>query len=137
MMTYPTISHFIKNLTGSSEFIHLPIQTFGFFIVVAFIIGHYVIKKGFLRLESRNEFQPIKTAKQETKKRPNLDYIFNGIFAFFFGYKILYIINHWVEFSMDPQKILFSKDGHFLLGLIFLIINLCFIYFDEKNTKNI
>ena len=56
-MTYPTISHLIEAITGI--FIPLPIQTFGFFIVTAFIAGHYFIKKEFLRFEKLQIFKPI------------------------------------------------------------------------------
>ena len=58
-MTYPTISHLIESLTG--VFIPLPIQTFGFFIVTAFILGHYFIKIECLRLEGLNVFKAVKT----------------------------------------------------------------------------
>ena len=56
-MTYPTISHFIESITGL--FIPLPIQTFGFFIVLAFFVAQYFIKKEFLRLENNRILNKI------------------------------------------------------------------------------
>ena len=45
------ISHFIEQIIG--VFIPLPIQTFGFFIVAAFVSAQYFIKQEFIRLERK------------------------------------------------------------------------------------
>ena len=37
---------------------------------------------------------------------------------------------------MHPQKILFSKDGNLVLGLIFLSFNIYFIYIESKKIKD-
>ena len=64
-MTYPTISHLIENLTGLV--IALPIQTFGLFIVLAFVVGNYFIKKGFIKMENLKILHPVKISNQKTK----------------------------------------------------------------------
>ena len=46
---YPTISHLIQDLLGIN--IPLPIQTFGFFVALAFIVGAYFISLEFKRKE--------------------------------------------------------------------------------------
>ena len=46
---YPTISHFINDLFGIN--IPLPIQTFGFFVALAFVIGGLVALKEMKRKE--------------------------------------------------------------------------------------
>ena len=81
-MTFPTISHFFESCTGI--FIPLPIQTFGFFIALAFLIGHYFIKQEFLRLEKTRILNSITLKSQENIFFILIDYFFNGILGFFF-----------------------------------------------------
>ena len=82
-MTYPTVSHLIESLIG--VFIPLPIQTFGLFIVLAFIAGAYFIKAGFLKLEKAKILKPISITNQKTKLEIFFDYFINGLMAFIFG----------------------------------------------------
>ena len=115
-MTYPTISHFIENLTGL--FIPLPIQTFGLFIVLAFLTGRYFIKAQFLRLESLGFLKEVKIPQDTKTTNIVLDYLFNGLISFLLGYKVIYIVQNYKLFSESPQKILLSSDGSIVLGLV-------------------
>ena len=55
---YPTISHLIEDLFGI--FIPLPIQTFGFWVAIAFMAAAYVIK---LELERKEKIGLISSTK--------------------------------------------------------------------------
>ena len=48
---YPTISHLIYDVFGVN--IPLPIQTFGLFVALAFVIGGWVIAKEIKRKEEK------------------------------------------------------------------------------------
>ena len=60
---YPTISHFINDLFGIN--IPLPIQTFGFFVALAFIIGGLLISK---EMKRKEEEGLISSFKKKVKK---------------------------------------------------------------------
>ena len=132
-MTYPTISHFIESLTGI--FIPLPIQTFGFFIVLAFITGAHFIKSGFVKLEKEKIFKSISIENRKNKIEIFFDYFINGLMAFFFGYKITYILQNYTLFSESPQSVLLSSNGNTLLGLVLLVISIIYIYYNNKKHK--
>ena len=132
-MTYPTISHFIESLTGI--FIPLPIQTFGFFIVLAFLFGRYFIKKEFLRLESLKIFKSVTLENKKYNSETIIDYIINGLMSFLFGYKIIYIIQNYSAFAESPQQIVLSSDGNLLLGILFLISTIAYIYYSNTQQK--
>tara|TARA_Y100000589_G_scaffold332150_1_gene389727 strand:+ start:12518 stop:13675 length:1158 start_codon:yes stop_codon:yes gene_type:complete len=131
-MTFPTISHLIESIIGI--YIPLPIQTFGFFIVLAFIIGHYYINKEFKRMEKMNIFNPIKIESSKSKTTLIIDYIFNGLMSFLFGYKITYIIANYNSFSIEPQKLILNSEGNLLLGFIFLTISIIYINYTSKKS---
>ena len=133
-MTYPTISHFIEQVIG--VFIPLPIQTFGFFILLAFIVGRYFIYLECQRLENLQIFKPIKVLSKKSSIPVYIEYVINGLMSFLFGYKILYIIQNYTEFSHSPQETLLSKEGNLLLGIMFLLISITYIYISDKKTNN-
>tara|TARA_B100000902_G_scaffold378672_1_gene412155 strand:- start:600 stop:1742 length:1143 start_codon:yes stop_codon:yes gene_type:complete len=133
-MTYPTISHFIEQLTGI--FIPLPIQTFGFFIVTAFIVAHYFIKKEFIRLETNNLIQAINLENKKNNFEIFFDYTFNGLLSFLFGFKIIYIFKNYKLFAQNPQQILLSSEGSILIGMLFLILSIIYIYQHNKEKDN-
>ena len=55
---YPTISHLIYDLFGVK--IPLPIQTFGFWVAVSFIVSAWVIAKELKRKELEGKIFPVK-----------------------------------------------------------------------------
>ncbi|MAQ47714.1 MAG: diacylglyceryl transferase [Flavobacteriales bacterium] len=130
-MTYPTISHLIESITGI--FIPLPIQTFGFFIVTAFIVGHYFIKKEFLRFEELKIFQPIVFKNSKSIFFKFIEYIINCLLAFFLGYKLPYIIQNYQFFAESPHIIILSSEGNILFGFILSLITLIFMYRNNEN----
>jgi len=133
-MTYPTISHFIEEITGF--FIPLPIQTFGFFIVLAFIVGHYFIKKEFLRLEKLKLLNSIEIQSKKSYIIILFDYLINIIVSFFFGYKILFIIKNYSLFAQNPQEVLLSTNGNVVIGLVFSFFTITHLIRKHKSDSS-
>ena len=53
---YPTISHLLNDLFGIN--IPLPIQTFGFWVAIAFVAAAYVVTKELKRKENEGHLSP-------------------------------------------------------------------------------
>ena len=79
---YPTISHLIEDLFG--VYIPLPIQTFGFWVAMAFIAAAYVIKLELERKEKDGLISSVKSDKIIGKKLSSSEIMMSLITGFFF-----------------------------------------------------
>lgn len=113
---YPTISDLLKDLLGIH--IPLPIQTFGFFVALAFVAANYFITRELKRKEREGLLQPtLKTVVEGLPASTN-ELLMNGLYGFIIGYKILYIILNYQEFAASPQHVVISLEGSFLGGIL-------------------
>lgn len=117
---------------------NLPIQSYGFFIAMAFIFGALFLKDEILRLEKIKIFKPLKRKKEKKYGK-----FFNMFFAFFIGYQIAYIANgNYETFLTNPGETIFSLhlNESFLTILFYLFGGslLCIISFflNKKEATN-
>jgi len=104
---YPKFGSFLFDFLDNTfsiklEFLnYLPIQTYGFFIAMAFLFGALFLKEELQRLHIEKKIKAIKR-----KKENKYENIFGLFFSFFIGYQLAYIINNYQDFFSDPQVIL-------------------------------
>jgi phosphatidylglycerol---prolipoprotein diacylglyceryl transferase len=113
---YPTISDFIKDAFGIN--LPLPIQSFGFFVAISFILAAYLL---LLELK-RKEKEGIISAQIKQiligKPASTTELIFSGLIGFILGYKIFGIFLNYSFFAANPQYFVFSSEGNFLGGIL-------------------
>ncbi len=126
---YPTISEFLKTFGIN---IALPIQTFGFFVAVAFMVAAWLIGLELKRKQKDGLIKPS-TKEIETGKQATIsDYIQNGIIGFIVGFKIIFMILNYSEFVDDPQSTLLSLKGNLFGGLL---IAGAFVYLRHRESE--
>ena len=130
---YPTISHLIYDLLGIN--IPLPIQTFGFFVALAFVIGSYFISQEFKRKEKEGLLSIIKKKVKIGKGVTTYEILSAVIGGFFIGFKLVEAIFNYDALVENPQAFILSARGSMMGGIIVAAISVYTKYKEKEKTK--
>lgn len=118
---YPTISHLIQDLFG--VYIPLPIQTFGFFVAIAFLLASWMLSLELKRKEEEGILQVFIQDKIVGLKATPWQLISAAFVGFLIGFKLLEAALHYSDFVANPQEFILSSRGHFIGGVLGAIIS--------------
>lgn len=113
---YPRLSDMANDLLGTS--IRLPIQTYGFFVALAFVAGAIILNIELKRKEKDGLLKAQKKIIIKGKPASIKDLVFSGIIGFLLGYKGIAMILNYSRFVDNPQEFLLSGEGSFIGGII-------------------
>lgn len=130
---YPSISDLLRDLFGIN--VALPVQTFGFFVAVAFFFSAYVLMRELKRREQLGWMSAKEEKQWVGKPATTGELIWNFIIGYLIGFKLLFAILHWDQFSADPQHLLLSSEGNIIGGIVLGAILAYLRYADKKKHQ--
>lgn len=132
---YPSIYYAIKDLFGLDFPFLKMIQSFGFFVALAFLVAAYFWTKELQRKEKEGllSSSTIKTLKGARATPSEL--ITSAIFGFLIGYKLIYILLNFSAFTENTQGFLLSVKGNLIGGLFLAAISSYLKYREKEKTK--
>ncbi|MDG1283406.1 MAG: prolipoprotein diacylglyceryl transferase [Flavobacteriales bacterium] len=130
---YPTISHLIYDLFGLD--IPLPIQTFGFWVAIAFLMASWIISLELKRKESQGLLSAFKTKEVIGKGLSNYDIVSSIFFGFLLGFKAIEAFFYYSDLVNNPQEFILSSRGNLFGGILIALASLYFKWSDNKKQK--
>lgn len=114
---FPTLYHFIFDLTGLSLPFLKVVNTFGFFVAMSIGAAFWAMSSELDRKTGLGQFAKVKVKQITGGAVAKSEYVLNAVMAFFFGYKILYLMVETGD-GFSPQDHVFSTEGSWLFGFL-------------------
>src|SRR5690625_8053413 len=106
---YPSISDLLRDLFGIH--IELPVQTFGFFVALAFFASAYFLTREVKRREKNGWLTPKGEERNIGKPASTTERVWNHIIGYLIGYKLLFALLNWSAFSTKPKDLMLSSPA--------------------------
>jgi len=133
---YPNLYYVFKDWFGVDwKFLHF-VNSFGFFVAVAFLICAYVLGLELKRKDKEGIFQPTEETITIGKPASIGELFSNFIIGFLLGYKLLGLLFIKNSMSLNPQEYIFSSQGNWFAGILLGGL-FAFLKWREKNKQKL
>jgi phosphatidylglycerol:prolipoprotein diacylglycerol transferase len=115
---YPTLYHALLDLTGLDWPVLKFLNSFGFFVALAFMGAYWTLVLELKRKEGQGLIQATTRKMMVGEGAKPAELIMQGIVGFVVGWKGLYILLNTAEVTADPPAFLLSGTGNIIGGII-------------------
>lgn len=114
---YPNLYFAFRDLFGVEWTGLRFINSFGFFVALAFLAAAYILVKELTRKEGAGLLQFSEVKMVIGKPATIGDLALNFVLGFLLGYKFIGLFLADIKIAADPQQFIFSKNGNWPMGL--------------------
>ena len=130
---YPKLSDLINDLLGLN--INLPIQTYGFFVAIAFLVAALILYYELKRKENEGLLESQFKKRIKGKPASSIELTISGAIGFLIGFKLVGAALNYTYFADNPQDFLFSGEGSYLGGIAFAAYSVVSDYRKKNKEK--
>jgi phosphatidylglycerol:prolipoprotein diacylglycerol transferase len=132
---FPNLYYLVQYLTGLNiPFLQI-IQSFGFFVAIAFIGGYWAFTQEFKRKEKSGYIHSFKKTITVGAPASIPELVGNGVFGFILGYKLVDMAVNFSALIDDTQGFILSLRGNWFGGIIGAIIFAYWAYYESKKQE--
>jgi prolipoprotein diacylglyceryltransferase len=135
---YPTIYHALLDLFGIEWGWTRLLNSFGFFVALAFGAASFTLGLELKRKAREGFFKPTKQVVVKGGKPDWVEVGTSAVMGFLVGWKFIYLAIYGSELfasGSNPQRFLFSWDGSLLLGLCMMLAMGGWRYWEYKKEQ--
>lgn len=135
---YPTIYHALLDLFGIDWGWTRLLNSFGFFVAVAFALASYTLGLELKRKAKQGFFKPTKKTIIKGGKPDWMEVATSALMGFIIGWKFIYLALYGGELfaaGSNPQRFLFSWEGGWLLGVVMMVLMGGWRYWEFKKEQ--
>ena len=131
---FPTLYHFLRDTLGVEIAFLEIVNTFGLLVALSIGAAYWAMQAEFTRRTELGFFAKKSSTITIGAPAPMIEYMTNGVFAFVFGFKIVYLIqNSGGEFI--PQDHIFTSEGNLFMGLLLAGFSIAWRYYTDKKER--
>lgn len=132
---YPNLYYAFKDLFGVEIAPLRFVNSFGFFVALAFLVGAAILTAELQRKSKAGLLQPTEDEITVGEPATASDLIINFGLGFLLGYKILALFFLSSEATQDPQAFIFSGMGSWPLGIAVGLLFAGLKYWEKKKQQ--
>ncbi len=132
---YPNLYYAFKDLFGVEIQGLRFVNSFGFFLAMAFLVGAALLASELKRKSKKGLLQPTEEEITVGQPATTSELVINFIIGFLFGYKILALFFLGDSATQDPQAFIFSSSGSWPLGLFLGAVFAGFKWWDKRKHQ--
>ncbi|MBS4066906.1 MAG: prolipoprotein diacylglyceryl transferase [Chitinophagaceae bacterium] len=132
---YPNLYSFFADVFGAAPAWTKYLNSFGFFVALAFIAAAVVLTKGLQLKEKKGLLFPKEEKRVFGEPAKMSELLLNGLLGFLMGYKILGAFLQAGDDAVDPQSFIFSAQGNWSAGILLALLFAGLKWYEKNKDK--
>jgi prolipoprotein diacylglyceryltransferase len=133
---YPNLYYAFKDLFDLDWPFLRFVNSFGFFVAIAFLMAAALLSKELQRKSNAGVFQPTESSIMVGQPASVIDLFTNFLLGFILGFKVVGLFLLDKDLAIDPPTFIFSAEGNWVAGLL-LGVFFAGVKWWEKNKEKL